>query len=241
MDTTPTRRELLGATARLGGGLVAASTVGMTAFADAAGAAVPAKFPKSPDAALRRLMAGNARFVDGEARNPRRSTRRRVRVAESQKPFAAVLTCADSRVPPELVLDQGIGDLFVVRIAGNTGVDPLVVGSLEYSVEVLGSILVFVLGHSNCGAVKAAIDVATKGATLPGDLPAVVAPIIPAVDAVKDRPKDELLEAATEENIRLTMEALSAVALLRDRVADGSLLISGGEYELASGKVDLVP
>jgi carbonic anhydrase len=237
---SPTRRELLGAAFGLSGGLAVASAVGMTAFDDDAGASVEDQFPRSPDAALRRLVVGNQRFVDGEARNPRRSTRRRVEVAEGQKPFAAVLTCADSRVPPELIFDQGIGDLFVVRIAGNTATVPIIVGSIEYSVEVLGSLLVFVLGHSECGAVKAAIDVVTKGATFPGEIGAVAEPIVPAVEAVKDQPKDRLLEAATEENVRLTVALLSEVAFLRDRVAAGSLLISGGEYELASGKVDLV-
>jgi carbonic anhydrase len=239
VDVVPTRREILGATLGVSGGLVAASAVGVTKFAEAAEAA-PERFPNSPEAALRRLMAGNARFAEGDARKPRQSTKRRVAVAEGQKPFAAVLTCADSRVPPEIVFDQGIGDLFVVRVAGNTADDALVVGSLEYAVEVLGSILVFVLGHSECGAVKAAIDV-TKGATLPGDLPAVVAPIIPAVEAVKDRPKDELLEAATEQNIHLALAALSGAGLLADRVGAGTLLIAGGEYELASGRVDSVP
>jgi carbonic anhydrase len=213
----------------------------MTAFGDDAAADVAEQeLPGSPEAALRRLVRGNARFAAGDARSPRRSTKRRVRVAEKQKPFAAVLTCADSRVPPELIFDQGIGDLFVVRIAGNTATEPVIVGSIEYSVEVLGSLLVFVLGHSACGAVKAAIDVVTKGETFPGEIGAVAAPIVPAVEAVKDQPKDQLLEAATEENIRRTMALLSDTPFLRDRVAAGSLLVAGGEYELASGTVDLV-
>jgi carbonic anhydrase len=240
MDAHPSRRQLLGRSLGLSGGLVAASTLRGSAFGEAGGAAVPEAFPKSPEAALRRLMAGNARFAAGDARRPRQGTRRRVQVAEGQKPFAAVLTCADSRVPPELVFDQGIGDLFVVRIAGNTASDPLIVGSLEYSVEVLGSVLMFVLGHSECGAVKSAIDVTTKGAMLPGDIGAVVAPIIPAVEAVQDQPQSDLLEAATEENIHLAIEALSQVPILSDRVAAGTLLIAGGEYELASGLVDPV-
>jgi carbonic anhydrase len=236
MESRPSRRAVLGSTLGIAGGLVAA-----TALGDAAGATARAKpFPTSPDAALARLVEGNRRFVDGEARNPRQGTAARVRTAEGQKPFAAILTCADSRVPPEVVFDQGVGDLFVVRIAGNTASDPLIVGSLEYSIEVLGSILVFVLGHSECGAVKGAIDVVTKGATLPGDIGAIVEPIIPAVEAVKDRPPDELLEAATEENIHLAISQLSAVELLSDPVAQGTLMITGGEYELASGQVDLI-
>ncbi|MEX2256087.1 MAG: carbonic anhydrase [Acidimicrobiia bacterium] len=242
MDIPRSRREVLGSALRLSGGLVAASAVGATALADVAGAAtVPrAPFPKTPQRALDRLLAGNRRFVAGDARDPRRSNVRRVQIASGQMPFAAVLTCADSRVPPELIFDEGFGDLFVVRIAGNTAADPLVIGSLEYAVAVSGSILVFVLGHSDCGAVKGAIDVATKGETLPGDIGAVVAPIIPAVEEVKAVPKAELFEAATEKNIERAVAQLSEVAILRDLVDSGKLMIAGGEYELESGQVDLV-
>ena len=129
-----------------------------------------------------------------------------MQVAQGQKPFAAILTCADSRVPPEIMFDQGFGDLFVVRIAGNTAADPIVVGSLEYGVEVLGCVLVFVLGHSDCGAVKSAIDRRRpRVPMLPGDIGAVVAPILPAVEAVEGTPKPKLLEAATDENIHDTV------------------------------------
>ena len=138
------------------------------------------------------------------------------------------------------MFDQGFGDLFVVRIAGNTAADPIVVGSLEYGVEVLGCVLVFVLGHSDCGAVKSAIDVATKGTELPGDIGAVVAPILPAVEAVKDTPKPKLLEAATEQNIHDTVGVLTVVPLLAEPIAAGNLAVAGGEYELESGVVDLV-
>ena len=235
------RREILASTLRISGGLVAASALGVAAGAESAEAEVArAPFPSTPDAALARLVAGNKRFVNGRARDPRRGSVRRVQVAQGQKPFAAILTCADSRVPPELVFDQGFGDLFVVRIAGNTAADPIIVGSLEYGVEVLGCVLVFVLGHSDCGAVKSAIDVATTGATLPGDIGAVVAPILPAVEAVKDTPKPKLLEAATEQNIHDTVGVLTAVPLLAEPIAAGNLAVAGGEYELESGVVDLV-
>jgi carbonic anhydrase len=233
------RREVITSALRMSGGLLAASALGVAAGvepAEAEMARVP--FPSTPDAALARLVAGNKRFVEGRARDPRRGSVRRVQLAQSQKPFAVILTCADSRVPPELVFDQGFGDLFVVRIAGNTATDPIVVGSIEYGVEVLGSLLVFVLGHSDCGAVKSAIDVVTKGAVLPGDIGAVVEPIIPAVKAVEDTPKPELLEAATEQNIHDTMGVLTAVPLLAERIAAGTLAVAGGEYELKSGEVD---
>jgi carbonic anhydrase len=237
----PSRRELLGATLMLSGGLVAASAVGVSAFGDAAAAAVPdARFPKSPEAALRRLMAGNARFAAGEARNPRRGEKQRVLVSEGQKPFAAVLACADSRVPPELIFDQGLGDLFVIRIAGNTATDPFVIGSFEYAIEHVGVLVAFVLGHSDCGAVKAAIETVSTGVLPPDDIAELVIPIIPAVEAVEDQPKDELLDAAIEENVKLTTQSLSDVPVVHEAVAAGSLLVAGGEYELASGKVELV-
>ena len=197
-------------------------------------------FPQDPGAALQRLLAGNGRFVDGAVGDRRHVTARRAQVASGQQPFAVVLTCSDSRVPPELIFDQGIGDLFVVRVAGNTAADPLILGSVEFAVDVLGSVLVFVLGHSGCGAVTAAVDVATSSVRLPGDIQAVVDPIMPAVEAVRGRPDDDLLEAATRENVHRAMAALSASHLLSTRVAAGALLIAGGEYELASGKVDLV-
>jgi carbonic anhydrase len=197
-------------------------------------------FPQDPEAALRRLLRGNARFAAGEARRPRQGTERRAQVAAGQRPYAAVLTCSDSRVPLEIIFDEGIGDLFVVRVAGNTAFDPLVVGSIEFAVEALGSVLVFVLGHSECGAVRAAIDVVTKGQALPGDLGAVVAPVVPAVEAVQDQPEDGLLAAATEQNVHLAIDALSRAELLAGRIAAGTLLIAGGEYDLATGTVDPV-
>jgi carbonic anhydrase len=233
------RRHLLGATARISGGLVAATAVGgvgaLGMEAEAGAAQVP--FPESPAAALARLKAGNRRFVEGRERAPRRKTPRRIQVAEGQKPFAAILTCADSRVPPEIIFDQGLGDLFVVRVAGNTASDPLVIGSLEYAAAVLGSILFFVLGHTECGAVKSAIDQVETGETPPGDIGAVVAPIVPAVEAVAGTPKGDLLDAATDENIKLAQAQLEAVPIIAEAIADGFVGVAGGEYQLETGEV----
>jgi len=240
MDESISRRRVLGAAVGVSGAALAASALGVSAAGAETVAGSEPPFPSSPQAALARLMAGNRRFVEDRARAPRRGNVRKVQVAQGQQPFAAILTCADSRVPPELVFDQGLGDLFVVRVAGNTA-DPLVIGSLEYAVEVLGTVLVFVLGHSECGAVKAAIDTVETGEVPPGDLEAVVAPIVPAVEAVQGTPKDEMLEAATDQNILLTMEQLAGVELLAPRIADGTIEIAGGEYELDTGRVDLVP
>lgn len=204
----------------------------------ALGAATPA--PKSGDAALARLLAGNQRFVKNKLSHPRRDTDRLAKVAEKQKPFAMILGCADSRVPPEIVFDEGIGDLFPVRVAGNTAAAPVVVGSLEYAAANLGSILLMVLGHSSCGAVKAAIDVVTKGATVPGQIGDVVAPILPAVRNVQSRPPDQLLQAAIQENVRLQKQTLAQNAILSQAVSSGALKIVGAEFDLGSGKVTLI-
>jgi carbonic anhydrase len=192
----------------------------------------------TPKAALDRLDAGNRRFVNGRLRHPRRDGRRRAALAEGQAPFAAVLGCADSRVPPEVIYDEGLGNLFVARVAGNTTSDALVAGSIEYSVTQLGSVVIVVLGHEQCGAVKAAIDVVTKGTQLPGDLPAVVAPILPIVEAAvsSGTPTDQLLDVVTKENVRRAVATLTATSLLADSIAQGKLQIVGREYLLESGR-----
>ncbi len=237
------RRELLKSGLLVSGGVLAASSVGAGVLGESIAEAAPAltvAAPSTPDASLKRLLAGNARFVSGKVRNPRRGNVRRVKVAQGQMPYAVVLTCSDSRVPPELVFDEGLGDIFTVRIAGNTASDQFVVASIEYGVLVLGSILVFVLGHSECGAVKGAIDVSTKGATLPGSIGDLIVPILPAVDQNKNVPKEQLLEAATRSNVHLVIAQLSSVPIIRDAIAQGKLQVAGGEYELESGKVEVI-
>ncbi len=197
-------------------------------------------FPKTPDEALKRLLAGNKRFVEGKPQNPRRDSVRRIVTAEGQKPFAIILTCADSRLSPEVIFDKGLGDLFVVRVAGNTATDPVLIGSMEYSVLTFGSVLLMVLGHSDCGAVKAAIDVVTKGETLPGELNAVVEPIVPAVQAVQSQPADQIVDAAIDENVKLTQQGLGQISTFADAVQSGKLEIVGYEYQLKTGKVEAI-
>ena len=149
-----------------------------------------------------------------------------------------MLGCADSRVPPEIIYDEGLGNLFVVRIAGNTATDPYVLGSVEYGSAELGAVAIVVLGHEGCGAVKAAIDVAQNGTQLPGDIGAFVAPIVPlAQQLIPTTPKDELVQAVTLENIRQGVTTLQQNALLADAIAAGKLRVVGGEYQLRSGKV----
>ena len=196
---------------------------------------VPASM--TPDAALARLAAGNRRFVSGRLRHPRRDGRRRAALSEGQAPFAVVLGCADSRVPPEVIYDEGLGVLFTVRVAGNTAQDPLVVGSIEFAILNLGSVVVVVLGHEECGAVKAAIDVETQGTLLPGDLPAVVAPILGVVRSLAGTPENELLDAAIKANVRQTVAQLSANTFIADAIAQGTVKVVGCEYLLKSGEV----
>jgi carbonic anhydrase len=202
------------------------------------------KPPKSGDEALNRLLEGNARFVAGEHLHPGHDSVRRVAIAEEQEPFAAILGCADSRVPPEVVFDEGLGDLFDVRIAGNTVSSPLVVGSLEYSVEHLGSVLVLVLGHQGCGAVKAAVATATEGAHQEGDIQAFVDPIVPVVEQVKRRDPKISTAGLTDESIKANVEQsvhkLSHTPLLEHAVEDGKLKIVGAEYNLHTGKVEVL-
>jgi carbonic anhydrase len=184
-------------------------------------------------------MAGNKRYVAGKVRHPNQTARRRTEVAKGQHPFAVILGCADSRVPPELIFDQGLGDLFVVRVAGNIA-DEADLGSIEYAVEHVGSRLIMVLGHEKCGAVAAALEVVEKGITLPGHLPAVVKPILPAVEAVKGKAGDRLDEAVRA-NVRLVVNRLKASEpVIGEMARAGKIKIVGGRYDLTSGAVELI-
>jgi carbonic anhydrase len=203
------------------------------------------KRPSTPEAALEQLMAGNERYIQGKGVHDVDESVRRVALAEEQKPYAAILGCADSRVPPEVIFDQGLGDLFVVRIAGNTAQDPLVIGSVEYAAEHLGSILLMVLGHQNCGAVKAAVATATEGAHQEGKIQTFVDPIVPVVKKTKKKSpgvsKDALVDQSIQANIKNSVEELGHTEpLLEHLVEKGKLKIVGGEYNLKSGKVELV-
>jgi carbonic anhydrase len=237
MEFNRSRRAFLGSGLAVAGGVFTAGT--LPAGAGVWGRGLEAA-PTNAAAALRRLQDGNRRFVTGRAKGPGRYNARRAELAEGQAPFAIVLGCSDSRVPPELVFDQGLGDLFLVRVAGNTAADALVIGSIEYSATILGSVLLMVLGHDDCGAVKAAVDVATKGKTLPGDLSSVAQPILPAVEAVRSEPADAIVDAAIQENVRRAVAGLGAVPLLAALVAQNKLMIVGAEYRLKTGRVDLI-
>jgi carbonic anhydrase len=191
-----------------------------------------------PDAAMARLMEGNKRYQKGVAKRHDFMAEREALVA-GQNPYAAILSCADSRVAPEYAFDSGRGDLFVVRVAGNFA-NPDAIASFEYAVEVLKTPLLLVLGHESCGAVKSTITSIQDKTTLPGHLPSLVAALTPAVKAAAGRPGDQL-ENATRENVRLTVETLrSATPLLSAAVNDKRLKVVGGIYRLTDGAVELI-
>jgi carbonic anhydrase len=187
------------------------------------------------DAARERLVAGNGRYVAGK---PLRLdlSRRRAAVAPAQLPFAIVLGCSDSRVPPEILFDQGLGDIFIVRVAGNIA-DDLAIGSMEYAVEHFATPLIVVLGHERCGAVSAAVESVTAGTMPPPHIASLVQAIRPAVEASKGLPGNAV-ENAIAAHVRLTVAALKASGpILADAVRQGRLTIVGAEYHLASGHV----
>jgi carbonic anhydrase len=191
-----------------------------------------------PDAALERLMQGNARYVDGVAKRHDFKAEREV-LTGGQNPYAAILGCADSRIAPEYAFDSARGDLFVVRVAGNFANDDMI-ASLEYGVAVLSVPLIMVLGHGACGAVDATVKSVRDGTRLPGHLPSLVSAITPAVDAVIAQPGN-LLDNAIRENVVLNVRALAgATPILRAAVEANTLRVVGGIYDLATGKVDLV-
>jgi carbonic anhydrase len=192
----------------------------------------------SPDAALDRLVKGNKRYVDGVSRRHDFKHEREA-LSGGQNPYAAILSCADSRIAPEYCFDSARGDLFVCRIAGNFASDE-VVASLEYAVQVLNTPLIMVLGHEACGAVDATIKSIKDGTTLPGHLPSLVAAIKPAVEAAKNDGGD-MLTNAIRRNVSLNADKLkSAAPILKAFADDKKIRVVGGIYELRSGNVNLL-
>ena len=198
--------------------------------------------PKTPDEALRALMGGNIRFVESFKKSNGRTVEVRNELAPGQVPFAAVLTCADSRVAPEIIFDRGIGDIFVVRVAGNV-VDPSsynVLGSLEFGVLELGARLIMILGHTGCGAVAGAIDSVENRKDFPGSINAVVDSIVPAVMAVKGDPGD-LWNNSIVANVKSGVDNLCASApQIAQLAGDGEVMIVGACYDLKTGEVKIV-
>lgn len=227
------RRRALGASLAFAG---AASLTPWRARA-AVGPGAPNAIP--PAAALARIIEGNIRYAANAPMNCDGSAGRAER-ADAQYPIAAIVSCADSRVTPERIFDQGPGQLFVTRVAGNF-VDPGGLASLEYGVKYLGVKLIVVLGHSNCGAIAAAIKVLKDGASLPGHLPALVADLKPGVQPVIDHKPKDLLAEAIRGNVRYNVAQLQAAQpIVAASVASGAVKVVGGVYDIASGKVALL-
>jgi len=192
-----------------------------------------------PEVAMKRLLEGNKRYAAEKGTGYHRTAKRRAEVARGQHPFAVIVGCADSRVPPELLFDQGVGDLFVVRTAGNV-VDDIALGSIEYAVEHLGTRLIVVLGHERCGAVDATL----KGGEAPGKIKSVVAAISPAVEKAKAKGHGEhgcdLLCSAVRTNVKMVAEKLrSGSPILNEFMEDGLLKTVGAYYDLDTGSVSL--
>jgi carbonic anhydrase len=194
------------------------------------------------DAVLDQLLEGNQRFVAGKLLHPGRTPKDFAALAEGQAPRAVIVGCADSRVAPELIFDQGIGDLFVVRIAGNvvSGAGPTVKGSIEYAVAELGSRLILVLGHTGCGACKAAIEHIDANDALPGAIGALIDPIRPVVKSVAHQPGNKL-ENVIKANVQEGVKRLKGLAPILSKLFHAQeLKVVGGVYHLSTGKVEVV-
>jgi carbonic anhydrase len=188
--------------------------------------------PASP---IDQLMAGNRRFVAGECRHPHLDAARRGEVAKGQHPFAVIVGCADSRVPPELVFDCGLGDLFTVRVAGDV-CEPAAIGSIEYAIEHLGTHLIVVLGHERCGAVEATV----KGGELPGHMGAFTAAIAPNIRAAADAAGDKV-DNAVRANARAIAHQLATCGpILAEGVHKGELKVVAARYDLDTGAVEIL-
>jgi len=190
------------------------------------------------DESLQKLMDGNKRYVEGTPINKDLGDTRRKEILKGQHPFATVITCSDSRVPPEHIFDQGLGDIFVIRVAGNV-VDSIALGSIEYGTEHVQTPLLILLGHSDCGAVKATLG--AKGEP-EGNIGEIVKKIQPAVKKAKKKggSNEEVLETAIKENVMNVYADVMKSPVIKELVHEGKLKIVAAEYDLATGKVNML-
>jgi len=228
-----TRREFVQAA-----GLAAAIGIVPDAALEAA-SQPPARH--GPDEVLAHLLDGNKRFVEGKLEHPGRTPKEFQALATGQAPPAVIVGCADSRVAPEIIFDQGVGELFVVRVAGNmVGSGPLLKGSIEYAVAVLGARLIMVLGHTECGACKSAIKYIDDKQALPGSIEGVIDYIRPVVRMVAGKPGDKLANVIRG-NVTEGIKKLSNLDPILSKLFKlGELKIVGGAYELGTGRVGMV-
>ncbi|GAB3960334.1 carbonic anhydrase [Micromonospora vulcania] len=228
------RRSLLTA-----GGAAAVALGAAAASPSTAAAATADETVDTPAEALRRLRAGNRRFTTGHGRHPHQGLTDLHRLAAGQHPFAITVGCADSRVAPEVLFDQGLGDLFDNRVAGNI-VDDLLLGSVEFAVEEFGSLLIVVLGHERCGAITATIDAIRSGGSAPGHIGTIVDSLRPVIEPVLSQPGDPV-ENAVRANIAAQVRALAERStIIAERVGQGTLQVVGARYDLDNGQVSLV-
>jgi carbonic anhydrase len=190
------------------------------------------------DEALNRLLEGNRRFAANKAIAPNRSESRRLEITKGQHPFAIILGCVDSRVPPELIFDQGLGDLFVIRSAGQV-IDDAILGSIEFGVAELGILLIMVLGHTKCGAVTATIEILEKNLPVEGAISMLVENIKPAVDRAKGH-GEELIDQAARMNVVLEINRLKESPILSAAIDEGKTKIVGAFYDLSTGLVEIM-
>jgi carbonic anhydrase len=199
------------------------------------------KCPMSPDEAEKLMKDGSQRFIKSYclSKTPKQGNKCLKDVAMRQAPFAVVVACSDSRVPPELLFDRGLGDLFIIRLAGNI-VDDAALGSIEYAVDHLGVPLVVVMGHKRCGAVQATVEAVEKNQQAPGHLPALVDALKPAVEKVKDQPGDKV-DNAVRANVKLITDKLKvAEPVVGPAVKAGKVKVLGAYYDLDDGKVSFI-
>ena len=186
--------------------------------------------------AMQRLVDGNERFASGRMERPHQDADRRRMIAEGQQPFAAILSCADSRVPPEMAFDEGLGDLFVIRTAGQV-VDRAVLGSIQYGVLELHVPLLLVLGHSQCGAVKAALAASDGADPTATDIDMIISEISPAT--VNAGSAADPIAAAVRANVEREIDALRSSIVIADALEAGRIDVRGGIYDLATGRVEM--
>ncbi|MER5532334.1 carbonic anhydrase [Streptomyces mirabilis] len=233
----PDRRVLLV------GGLVAATVTlagcSPTSVASSATSAPPQPPPTTPAAAFTRLMEGNKRWVSGDLRHPDRDPDRRQFVAEKQEPFGAILSCIDSRVPPELLFDTGLGDLYVMRTGGEA-IGPVVTGSVEYGPMTGGTPLIVVLGHQRCGAIEAAYKSIRDGKPLPGNLEAIAKALRPAYEQAAHGGGGDPVDSMARAQVTLTAADLRSNQDLAPLVKKGALAVVGAYYSLDTGKVEVL-
>jgi carbonic anhydrase len=192
-----------------------------------------------PNQALQLLMAGNRRWVRGRLAHPNLSVARRRALRHEQNPFATVFSCIDSRVPPEVVFDRGIGDLAVVRTGAHIIDASVVLGSVEFAPDHLATPLILVMGHQRCGAVKAAIETIQTGGTAPGHIQSVVDALRPAY-AVAIRQRGNLLDNMVRAQTKLAVIALRAAPVIKSLISQGKLRVIGGYYSLDTGRVSII-